>query len=255
MMYYDKDNIKQSLTVEQVFNFVEEFGGEPEYTSFGLISTTICHNLPQEGSRKLYYYDNTKLFRCYTGCDSFFDIFELYIKIKQNQSNIELSLFESIEFIAGFFGFSPIEKEEDNRSLKDWEILNLYEKKSFLIASSYSYQNIKYNNKILEKMLYPRISLWEKEGIGKEIIKENRIGYYPVDNQITIPHYDVDNNFIGLRGRNLSQQDIDLYGKYRPVTISKVIYKHPLGRHLYNLNRSKNNIKLFKKAIIFEGKR
>ena len=85
MLSYNKDELKESLTVDQIFNFLEEYGGEPEYTSFGIISRTICHNLPQEGSRKLYYYDNTKLFKCYTGCDSTFDIFELFIKIKKNQ--------------------------------------------------------------------------------------------------------------------------------------------------------------------------
>lgn len=33
------------------------------------------------------------------------------------------------------------------------------------------------------------------------------------------------------------------------------MYNHPLGFSLYNLNNSKNNIKILKKAIVFEGEK
>ncbi len=33
------------------------------------------------------------------------------------------------------------------------------------------------------------------------------------------------------------------------------MYNHPLGFNLYNLNNSKDNIKIMKKAIIFEGEK
>lgn len=57
--YYDKDELKEKLELEQIYDLVEAWGGEPEYTDGGLISQTICHNLPGEGSCKLYYYTNT----------------------------------------------------------------------------------------------------------------------------------------------------------------------------------------------------
>ncbi len=81
MISYDKLEIRNSLTIENVFELLQEWGGDPEYTDFGIVSATICHNNPGEGSRKLYYYENTGLFKCYTDCDSTFDIFELLIKI------------------------------------------------------------------------------------------------------------------------------------------------------------------------------
>ena len=81
MISYDKLEIRNSLTIENVFELLQEWGGDPEYTDFGIVSATICHNSPGEGSRKLYYYENTGLFKCYTGCDSTFYIFELLIKI------------------------------------------------------------------------------------------------------------------------------------------------------------------------------
>ena len=81
MLVFDKNEIKESLSTEDIYNLLQEWGGEPEFTSFGIISSTICHNLPGEGSRKLYFYENSRLFKCYTECDSTFDIFELTIKV------------------------------------------------------------------------------------------------------------------------------------------------------------------------------
>lgn len=58
--YYDKDEIKNSLTIDEVFNLVAEFGGEPIMKGESLFTAkTICHNNFGEGSHKLYYYDNT----------------------------------------------------------------------------------------------------------------------------------------------------------------------------------------------------
>ena len=78
--YFNKDEIKEQLELENVFDLIVELGGEPEYADSGIICQTICHNHPGEGSRKLYYYSNSHLFRCYTHCDDTFDIFELVIK-------------------------------------------------------------------------------------------------------------------------------------------------------------------------------
>ena len=79
MLIFDKQEIRESLSIENIFDVLELWGGEPEYCPTGLIARTICHNsIIDDASRKLYYYENTKLFRCYTGCDEpAFDIFEL----------------------------------------------------------------------------------------------------------------------------------------------------------------------------------
>ena len=81
MIVFDKNEIKEALTTENIFELLVDFGGDPEYSSFGILCSTICHNPPGEGSRKLYFYDNSHLFRCYTGCDSYFDIFEMVVKL------------------------------------------------------------------------------------------------------------------------------------------------------------------------------
>ena len=59
---------------------------------------------------------------------------------------------------------------------------------------------------------------------------------------------------IGIRERTLIKEN-EKYGKYRPSIIGGKMYNHPLGFNLYNLNNSKEAIKLLKKAIVFEGEK
>ena len=82
-----------------------------------------------------------------------------------------------------------------------------------------------------------------------------RIGFYPGGDQISIPHFDKDGRFVGLRGRSLCAADSERFGKYRPIFVNQQFYSHPLGMNLYNLNNSKDNIKLMGKAIVFEAEK
>ena len=82
-----------------------------------------------------------------------------------------------------------------------------------------------------------------------------RIGFYPGGDQISIPHFDKDGRFVGLRGRSLCAADSERFGKYRPIFVNQQFYSHPLGMNLYNLNNSKDNIKLMGKAIVFESEK
>lgn len=248
MFYYDKDEIKDRLTTDMVFDIVYEFGGEPVLTSFGFIAATICHNEVGQGSHKLYYYENTKLFRCYTGCDSTFDIFELLQKIKK------WGLYDSVKWVAERYGWLPSnEQESDIMELPDWAILDQYDRLNQEV--SYPIELKQYDDNILKHLTYPKIGTWIAEGITQEVMKQNKIGYYPGGEQITIPHYDINGRFIGLRGRAISQEAAELYGKYRPIYAGGILYNHPLGLNLYNLNNTKDNIKIAKKAIVVEGEK
>ena len=121
MLVFDKNEIRNLLTTDNVFELLQEFGGDPEYSSFGILCATICHNPPGEGSRKLYYYDNSGLFRCYTGCDSYFDPFELVIKIAKIQWHRDFDLNDAVRWIAQRFGFSGRdEKRPEDEDLDDW---------------------------------------------------------------------------------------------------------------------------------------
>lgn len=257
---FDKQSIKEKLTIDNIYQVLEEWGGEPLYTSFGIISTSICHNLPGDGKYKLYYYENTKLFKCYTDCDSTFDIFELIIKIQKIQNNIDLTFQQAIKWVIDKFNIFTLSFENNLNSLDQditWNYLsNKIEEENNIKKLPNKVLLKEYDSKILSRFNYDvLITPWLKEGISNKIIKESNIGYYPGDNQITIPHYDKNNRLIGIRGRSLLKKDIDLYGKYRPLKIGLTLYNHPLGLNLYNLNKSKNNIAKSKIAIIYEGEK
>ena len=58
MLVFDKQEIREKLNIDDIYNLLQEWGGDPEMTNFGILSATICHNKPGDGSKKLYYYEN-----------------------------------------------------------------------------------------------------------------------------------------------------------------------------------------------------
>ena len=259
MLVYDKVEIRELLSLEDIYNLLREWGGEPEFTDFGILSTTICHNQPGEGSKKLYFYENSGLFRCYTGCDSSFDIFELTMKVFSIQYHQSIDLNEAVRFIAAKHGISGKYEigDKDNSLVEDWTALSNYDRiQSIEIAEKKSITLKEYENEILDRFNYTlKITPWLEEEISQEAIERAKIGYYPGGEQITIPHFDQNGRFVGLRGRTLGQEEGELYGKYRPLKINRQFYNHPLGMNLYNLNNAKNQIKIIKKAIVFEAEK
>ncbi len=267
---YNKDEIKNSLAIDDVLRLVAELGGEPIVINSGsaFTSRTICHNILGEGSHKLYYYDNTKLFKCYTDCASSFDIYELVQKVKNVNKEYKIDyknggqgrewqLHDAIEFVAIYFGFSGESEEFENLNspLEDWKIFDKIQQRQQRIEAPKQIVELKkYDEAILRNLPQLRILPWEREGISEEVIKHREIAYNPRTHGIVIPHRDIDNNLIGIRERTLIKEE-EQFGKYKPSILNGVMYNHPLGFNLYNLNNSKNSIKYFKKAIVFEGEK
>lgn len=263
------EKIKNNLTIEQVYEFLMEMGGEPQIHDNVIVSRTICHNPPGQGSFKLYYYNNTKLFRCFTECSEqgAFDIFQLTLKIKNlagevivywSKEAVETTrpwdLPDAVHFVAMFFG---IEQENENFSkrqseLQDWKIFDKLEAKKRYKINKQIISLKTYNSTFLNNFPQPKILPWLKEGISQEIITFHNIKYNPKSQSIIIPHYDINNNLIGIRERTLLKEN-EIYGKYKPAIINKQMYNHPLSFNLYNFNNSKENIKNIRKVIVFEG--
>jgi hypothetical protein len=257
MISYDKTRIKESLTLDNIFDLLQEWGGDPKYTSFGILSATICHNYPGEGSHKLYFYSNSGLFRCYTGCDSYFDIFELARKVALIQKSLNWDLNDAVRWVAQRFGLSGTVEDIPDINSEDWIYLNNYERIQEIEPKEQIEVILKeYDRSILDRFNYQmKITPWIKEGITQDVLHNALIGYYPGGDQITIPHFDINDRFIGLRGRTLCADEGELYGKYRPIKVNQQWYNHPLGMNLYGLNWNKEAIKTMRTAIIFEGEK
>lgn len=245
------EKVKNDLSIDQVCDLLASLGGDPQIKGDLIISRTICHG---GHSHKLYYYDNTKLFKCYTDCLDSFDIFELIIKINK-LNNIDYSLPQAIRFITNYYGIVvETENFETQENLQDWKILNKYDRSNSQEKEEKIVEMKFYDDKILQYLPHPRILNWEKEGITREVMEECGICYDPSYQGIVIPHYNIDGKLVGIRERTLIKEN-ENNGKYKPAILNYKQYNHPLGFNLYNLNNSKENIKKIKKVFVFEGEK
>lgn len=254
----NKDLIKDSLSLEQVFNLVENLGGKPSYSKNGFIADTICHNEPNQGSHKLYYYKDSKTFHCYTGDCGNFDIYELVKKVFKIQKGQDLDFSACLLYIADFFKISDINFSfntiEDSFSGKNKLIDFLDRVEQWRPTEKVVLKE--YDGNILKNLPCYNIEGWQKEGIKYSSLKKYGIKFYAPSKKIVIPHYDVNGRLIGIRSRALLDSDIQNFGKYMPLYLTDGnSFPHPLGYNLYGLYLTKKNISKMKKAIIFEGEK
>ena len=243
--------LKKDFTEQEVIKLLailgsEEYKKSPDGTT--LIFKTVCHH---GDSYKLYYYINDKLFHCYTDCGDSFDIYELVRRSK------DCAFYEAVSFINEIFGLrgrrkEGFEKAEPNFT-DDWEIFQKYHrlrrKKENPDYKIYSESLLDYYTKA-----YP--IEWLNEGITKEAMDKFNIRFDIANNKIVIPHYDLNGNLIGIRGRALNQDEIDAGKKYMPCIINKnTILKHPIQFNLYGYYQNRSAISRAKKVVIFEAEK
>lgn len=254
MYDYDKNFIKESLSIEQIRDIVSELGGEPEFQNGALISRTICHG---GQSKKLYYWDNTHLFKCFTDCGESFDIFELVRKVKSRELDCDYQLPQAIQYVAQYFGYAPSERvDETPISINaDLQYLENYDRISNISLETKIVELKEYDGKFLKNLPHLRIEPWIKDGISQEVMNFYEICYDPKNCGIVIPHRDVNGRLIGIRERALIKENVDLYGKYRPMKIGKQMYNHPLSFSLYGIYQNQDNIRRARKAIVLEGEK
>ena len=194
----------------------------------------------------------------YSSVFSSFDIFELTIKVFDIQHNKKMDLNDAVRYIAARMGIAGrLEDAPDTDKLIDWDILSNYDRIQSIELNNNKQIILKeYDDVILSRFNYQlKLTPWLQEDITQEVIEYANIGYYLGGDQITIPHYDADGRFVGLRGRTMCKDEGERFGKYRPLRINEVQYSHPLGMNLYGLNWAKNQISIVKKAIVFESEK
>ncbi|AQS44183.1 hypothetical protein LSG23_09345 [Bacillus velezensis] len=255
-MKYDKDRIKESLTLEDIHKILKELGSENnQWDQQGNpIYRTVCHNA-SGGSYKLYYYHEAKQFHCYTECGDTFDVFELVIRAK-SQKGINISFNQAIEYVARLagrtFGFGNRETFTNNDLIDDWEWMGKFKKRKKIDIELPSF-----NETVLDVFMpYPH-QMWLDEGISMQTLNDFEIGYYfrTHTEGITIPHRDLNNRLIGIRRRSLIKEEVDAGYKYMPLKIGNTLYNHQTMMNLYGLHKTKDSIERFKKVLIFESEK
>lgn len=246
--------LREKLTCEEVKEILRKYGIEPYYENNNyIIYPTICHNpIGSDCSNKLYYYKNTCLFRCYTKCGSIFDIFDLIIKIEQNQGRK----------VGKVFAINKCNLTLNSQELDDIANDSVLNDITYLTELNYT-KPVDVNNLDLQPLddsfLDDRFSFnvnglqpWIDENISINSLLHYHVSYDPIDNCIIIPHYDAIGNLIGVRGRYLSE---DAIAKYKPIVYNGQLLNHPIGETLYGLYQNKKAIAASKNCIIFEGEK
>jgi hypothetical protein len=184
------------------------------------------------------------MFHCYTQCSCSFDIYEL-IKKRYELLGISYDFFKDIVLKVG---------DKSALSFED-SLVDSYQSECEKYDIKQTEVNLKeIDSNILNSFTKFYTPEWQSDGIGIEAMKTFNILYSIPQNKIIIPHYDVSNRLIGIRGRALNEEDLK-FGKYMPIQIMDELYNHPLGYNLYGLNLNKENIRKKKMAIIFESEK
>lgn len=246
-----KYDIVNSLTIKDVQEFLHTLGVSPivmnkekEY----LICPTVCHNpLNEAASMKLYWYQNHKIFRCYTECNEAMSIFKLYQKFIDINEGRKVSDVEAENYVRQSIKHEILISSQNYSAYKSNE-----EKYKFTTEIP---ELPEYSINVLRYFTHYYHPLWLKDGITKEAMDKFHIGFSIGQNKITIPHFDVNGRLIGIRARTLDPVEAAEYGKYRPVQIGKTMYNHQLQFNLYGIYEHKEGIKKRRSAIIVEGEK
>lgn len=210
-----------------------------------LLCKTGCHNIDIENaSWKLYYYKNSHIFMCYSECGPM-SIFK-FLKKYYETRDIEYNWYNDIYLVV--CDCSNFRINEGFEAEKYKKITNIYTKTDIPILPEYS-------KNILDCFIKTYPIEWLQDGISKQAMDTFNILYSISQNKIIIPHYDINNRLVGIRGRALDKWEIENIGKYAPIKIEQIWYKHPLSLNLYGLNHTKNNIKENKICFIFESEK
>lgn len=240
-------DILQKITNEDIIDILIDLGSRPpKMTGNCYIFTTVCHHHNGGGTKyKLYYYINTKSFHCFSECGHMSNIFNVVMHSKQcdfkeayryvcSFLNIETNIlkygFEEDKVDNSFIDLFKIEKEKaENIIIRDKSVLNRF------------------------RELYHHS--WIDDHIDTKVMKLFDIRFDVLNNAIIIPHYNIDNELIGIRARYLNEDMVESGRKYMPITIDNVLYNYPTSVNLYGLNINKENIKKYKRVTIGESEK
>ena len=229
----DYEQIVKDLKDEEVIRLMYELGADRhEETDNYIIFPTICHNEnATEASMKLYYYKDTHLLYCYTedGPMSIYKFLENYYKTR----NIEYNWGQDILKVV--FQCSAATELTTKETIFKQSLKDKYRKRQSIQLAAYS-------PNVLESFVKQYPIEWLEDNISAGAMDKYNIRYSISQNKIIIPHYDINNRLVGIRGRALNESEI-AYAKYAPVKIEDIVYKHKLSLNLYGLNHNWENIK------------
>lgn len=243
----DYAKIIENLNTDAVIHLMTELGAD-RYDDRGdyIIFPTICHNEDSsEASMKLYFYKNNKVFVCYTSCGgmSIFKFLKHYYEERQIEYDWHQDIYEVVCNCSDFKRKEGFERTA-YKSLRE----------RYKVARK-EVQLPEYSKNVLECFVKHYPPEWLNDGISEKAMDTFNISYSISQNKIIIPHYDTQNRLVGIRGRALNEWEVENIGKYAPIRVENVWYKHPLSMNLYGLNVTKKNIWSYRVCFLFESEK
>lgn len=236
------DNLEEDKVLQLLIDLgADEIIDQPNQ----IITNTICHNpIAAEASLKLYYYKDNKFFYCYTedGGMSIFTFLKNYYETRE----LNYDWYNDVYLVAKSCAISF----ETNLS------------QPVLPGLRDLYKTI---NRDTNLPVYPKGALsvfshhypveWLDDGISESTLDKFNILFSYDQHKIIIPHYNIDGELVGIRGRTLDEWEEENLGKYMPVKIEGKWYSHPLSLNLYGLNKTRDAIAETRQVIVFEGEK
>lgn len=243
----DYEEIISNLDVDSVISMMKKLGAD-RHSDRGayVVFPTICHNIDaSEASMKLYFYKDTKLFVCYTECGnmSIFKFLKHYYETRQIEYDWYQDIYEVVRDCSNFKGVDGFVVEK-YKSLRDRYEVKRKEK-----------ELPQYMPHVLDCFVQTYPQEWLDDGISKKTMDRFNISYSISQNKIIIPHYDILGRLVGIRGRALNDWEVENIGKYAPIQVEGVWYKHPLSMNLYGLDRTYMDIRRNGVCYLFESEK
>ena len=243
----DYEEIISNLDVDSVISMMEKLGAD-RHSDRGayVVFPTVCHNIDaSEASMKLYFYKDTKLFVCYTECGnmSIFKFLKHYYETRQIEYDWYQDIYEIVRDCSNFKGVDGFVVEK-YKSLRDRYEVKRKEK-----------ELPQYMPHVLDCFVQTYPQEWLDDGISKKTMDRFNISYSISQNKIIIPHYDILGRLVGIRGRALNDWEVENIGKYAPIQVEGIWYKHPLSMNLYGLDRPFMDIRRNGVCYLFESEK
>lgn len=246
-MRLDKEKIRESLTPDDIKLILKDLGSKDPL--YGNQYQTVCHGGEKH---KLYYYEDSKSFHCYTDCSENMDIYEIVMRAHK-QKGVKLSLPQAISYVAEktgkYFQVNFSHTQDQTHIVDDWNWINKLKRKEKIKTELPIV-----NECVLDVFIHKPHEEWLDE-ISYETQRKFEVCYYFKDNRIVTPHRNIHNQLIGLTGRALNEEDIENGKKYMPITVENKLYSFPTLFNLYGLHKTQHAIKRLKKAAIFESQK
>jgi DNA primase len=239
-------DLRMKLKADDIQNILAKYGVFVHTeTEKALIFPTACHN-HEGGSPKLYYYKEDKIFKCYTGCNAMFDVFELLTKMTKLRGQ-EITLTDAIS-LTGVEDNQEVSRE----TLSDLEYLKRLSTVKATFDREVDFRTL--DKKIINSFMFNPVGLkpWIDEGINHDALQRFSIRYDSTENVIIIPNFDHEGELVGIRGRFLNA---NAKAKYMPIWYNGEILSHPTGKFLYGYYQNKHQIREKGIVIVFEGEK